>query len=155
MGSGKSTVGAMVADRAGAPFHDLDRMIEAEAGMPVQEIFAGEGEARFRDLERRLLPEALTQGAVVALGGGAVIDDTSWHVVASRAVTVYLEVAFSTIWARINDLGGRPLVAGRSREEVASLFERRRPRYMEAAYRVDGDRPIEAVAGEVLQLWSA
>ncbi|HYM66079.1 MAG TPA: shikimate kinase [Patescibacteria group bacterium] len=155
MGSGKSSVGALVAERAGAPFHDLDRMIEAESGQPVQEIFASRGEASFRELEKRLLPEALEPGSVVALGGGAVIDDASWRLVATRAVTVYLEVAFSTIWERIRGTGGRPLIAGRSRVEVERLFERRRSRYLEAAHRVDAARDVGVVAGEVLQLWSA
>lgn len=155
MGSGKSAVGAAVAARAGAAFNDLDRMIEERAGMPISGIFATQGEAAFRDLERRLLPEALQPGTVVALGGGAVIDDASWRLVAAEAVTVYLDVAFDTIWERIHAWGGRPLIAGRSHDEVESLFEQRRPRYLEAAYRVKGDRAIERVVDEVLQIWSA
>jgi len=73
MGCGKSVVGVLVAQRAGAPFHDLDFVIENEAGMPVSDIFRTRGEAAFRAMESRLLPTVLQPGAVVALGGGAPI----------------------------------------------------------------------------------
>jgi shikimate kinase len=155
MGSGKTLVGAVIAERAEAPFHDLDSMVELEAGLTIPEIFATQGEPAFRSLESRVLPRALQPGAVVALGGGSLIDDGNWRLVESRAFTVYLEVPFETMWRRIQARAGRPLASGRSREEVLSLFDRRRPRYEQAAHRVDGDRPPELVADEVIKLWSA
>jgi shikimate kinase len=155
MGSGKTLVGAAVAVRTKAPFHDLDLMVEMEAGMTIAEIFATHSEPAFRALEARLLPRALEPGAVVALGGGTLIDDGNWHLVSDKANTVYLEVPFETMWQRIQARPGRPLASGRSREEVLALFERRRPRYEQAAHRVDGDRPAELVADEVITLWSA
>jgi shikimate kinase len=155
MGSGKTLVGAAVAVRTKAPFHDLDLMIEMEAGMTIPEIFATHSEPAFRALETRLLPRALQAGAVVALGGGTLIDDGNWRLVDATAYTVYLEVPFETMWQRIQTRHGRPLASGRSRNEVLSLFERRRPRYEQAAHRVDGDRPAEVVADEVIKLWSA
>jgi shikimate kinase len=155
MGSGKTLVGAVVAERTKAPFHDLDLMVEMEAGMAIPEIFATSGEPAFRVLETRVLPRALQPGAVVALGGGTLIDDDNWRLVDGTASTVYLDVPFETMWERIRARPGRPLASGRSREEVLSLFERRRPRYEQAAHRVDGDRAVEAVADEVIKLWSA
>src|SRR5690348_5908925 len=113
MGSGKSVVGALVAYRAHAPFYDLDFMIENEAGMSIPEIFARRGEAAFRSLESRLLPEALHSGAVAALGGGTVMDDDNWLLVQERSVPVYLELSFQTIWERIGRSENRPLIAGR------------------------------------------
>jgi shikimate kinase len=154
MGSGKSVVGAIVAHRAGAPFLDLDLMIEAEAGISIPEIFATGGEATFRALETRLLPTTLEPGYVVALGGGSLMNDPNWAVVDRTATTVYLEVPFQTMWERIRRLSGRPLASGRSREEVESLFEERRPRYEQAMHRVNGDRPPGVVADEVMKLWS-
>jgi shikimate kinase len=154
MGSGKSVVGALVAQRIGARLLDLDLMIQDEAKASIAEIFASEGEPAFRELEARLLPGTLQAGAVVALGGGSLINDASWALVAARAVTIYLEVPFETMWTRIRKLSGRPLASGRSREEVESLFERRRPRYEQALHRVDGDRPPAEVADEVIKLWS-
>jgi shikimate kinase len=155
MASGKSVVGVIVAQRAGAPFNDLDLLIEHEAGMSIPEIFAMGGEAAFRALETRLLPAALEPGYVVALGGGSLIDDANWEVVAHKAETVYLDVPFQTMWDRIRRLTGRPLASGRSRDEVQALFERRRPRYEKAMHRVNGDRAPAVVADEVVKLWSA
>jgi shikimate kinase len=155
MGSGKTLVGAVVAERTKSPFHDLDSMVEQEAGMTIPEIFATDGEPAFRLLETRVLPGALEPGSVVALGGGSLIDDGNWRLVDREACTVYLEVPFETMWQRIQARPGRPLASGRSREEVMFLFERRRPRYEQAAHRVDGDRPAEVVADEVMKLWSA
>ena len=155
MGSGKSVVGALVAQRTKAPFHDLDLMVEKDAGMPIPEIFAVAGEPRFRELEAHALPGALEPGAVVALGGGSLMNDDSWRLVASAASTVYLEVPFDVIWERIRNVTGRPLASGRSREELEALFERRRPRYEQAMHRVDGSKPIGVVADEVIKLWSA
>src|SRR5205085_835789 len=79
-------------------------------------------------------------GAVAALGGGTVMDDANWQLVRQRSMPVYLELSFETIWERIGRNKDRPLVAGRLRHEVADLFERRRPRYEQAAHRVDADR---------------
>jgi shikimate kinase len=155
MGSGKSVVGALVAGRTGAPFHDLDRMIENEAGLPIPEIFASGGEAAFRELEARVLPGALEPGAVVALGGGALMKDANWRLVNERSSTIYLDVPFDVMWDRIRNVAGRPLASGRSKEEVQALFELRLPRYEQAQHRVDGDRPPRVVADEVIKLWSA
>jgi len=154
MGSGKSVVGALVAYRAGAPFFDLDFMIESEAGMTIPEIFTNRGEEAFRALESRLLPLALREGAVVALGGGTAMDEANWQLIRERATSVYLELPFETIWARIGRSQNRPLVAGRLRKEVEGLFDRRRPRYEQASHRVDADRPADDVAADVLALWS-
>ncbi|TMD98718.1 MAG: shikimate kinase [Chloroflexi bacterium] len=155
MGSGKTLVGALVAERSHAPFFDLDIMVEDQAGMPVADIFATHSEAAFRAVEKEVLPRALQPGAVVALGGGVVIDDDNWALISGAATTVYLEAPFDTLWSRIRDTPGRPLVAHRKRSEVEALFERRRPRYEEAAHRIDARRGPSAVADEVMKLWSA
>jgi shikimate kinase len=155
MGSGKTLVGALVAERAQAKFFDLDHLVEHEAGMSIAEIFATSGEAVFRALERKVLPQALQGDTVVALGGGAVMDDDNWVLISERAVTVYLEISFESAWGRIGKLAGRPLISGRTASEVEALFERRRKRYEQAAHRVDGDRPAGEVADDVMMLWSA
>ena len=155
MGSGKTLVGALVAERAHAGFADLDLMVEDRAGMPVADIFATHSESAFRAFEKDLLPAALQPDTVVALGGGVVIDDDNWALISSQATTVYLECPFETLWQRVGHLPGRPLIAHRTRDEVEALFERRRPRYEEATHRIDANRDPEVVATEVLKLWSA
>ena len=155
MGSGKTVVGALTAERSHARFFDLDLLVEDKVGMPIADIFAIHSEATFRAAEKEMLPEALQPDTVVALGGGAVIDDDNWRMISERATTVYLEVPFATLWERVHHLPGRPLIANRTQAEVEELFERRRPRYEQAEHRVDATMPMGDVADEVLKLWSA
>lgn len=154
MGCGKSVIGGLVAQGSHAPFHDLDLVIENEAGISISDIFATRGEAAFRAMESRLLSNVLQPGAVVALGGGATIDESNWRLIIERSTTVFLDTRFDTIWERIKGTANRPLLAGGSRADLEALFEQRRPRYMEAVHRVDGDRPANVLADEILQLWS-
>lgn|SRR5690242_1187179 len=155
MGAGKTLVGALVADRAQAEFFDLDHLVEDQAGMSIAEIFATHSEAAFRQFEKETLPRLLVPGAVVALGGGVVMDDDNWKLIGDRTMSVYLEVPFPTIWERISSLGRRPLIVNRTKSEVEELYERRRPRYEQAEHRVDGTQPAGDVANEVLRIWSA
>ena len=154
MGSGKTVVGALVAQKTRASFTDLDLMVEDRAGIPIADIFATKNEAAFRALEKELLPEALAPGMVVALGGGVVIDDDNWALICDRATTVYLEAPFATLWRRVGHLPGRPLIAHRSRADVEELYESRRARYEQAQHRVDADREPGPVAVDVMKLWS-
>jgi shikimate kinase len=155
MGSGKTVVGALVAERSHGVFHDLDLMIEDRAGMAISDIFATRSEAAFRKIESDLLPKALEPGAVVALGGGTPIDDSNWKVIRERAMTVYLQASFEIMWNRIEDYGERPLAASLSRPGLEKLLEARRPRYEQADHTVDANRPLDVVATEVMRLWSA
>ena len=154
MGCGKSVIGVLVAQRAGAQFLDLDFVIENEAGMSISDIFTSKGEAAFRAMESRLLPSLLQPGTVVALGGGAPIDDANWRLIVERSTTVFLDCDFKTIWSRIEGSTNRPLLTSRSRAELEELLKQRRPRYLEAVHVVDADRPTDVVADEVLKLWS-
>ena len=155
MGSGKTLVGALVAERSHAEFFDLDHLVEDKAGMSIAEIFATHSEAAFRAFEKETLPRLLVPGAVVALGGGVVMDDDNWRLLTDKTMTVYLDVPFETIWNRIKNLGTRPLIANRTASEVEELYDQRRPRYEEAEHRVDGTMPAGDVANEVMRLWSA
>ncbi len=154
MGCGKSVVGALVAQGAGAPFHDLDLLIESEAGMSISDLFAIRGEAAFRTLESRLLPTVLEPGAVVAVGGGAPLDDENWRLITERSVTVFIDCGFDTTWQRTSGTTNRPLAVGRSRDELEALLHLRLPRYREADHHVNGDRPPDIVASEILEIWS-
>ncbi len=152
MGSGKSSVGALAADRAGVDFHDLDRIIEAETGMSVGELFRTG--SRFRDEESRLLPMALQPGAVASLGGGAPMRDDNWALIQERALTVWLDAPFGVLYERIRHEIHRPLVSYYPEGELEALYQQRRPRYAEADHRLDATRPVSELAEEVLALWS-
>jgi shikimate kinase len=155
MGSGKTLVGAIVAERSHTTFFDLDHLVEHAAGMSIADIFATSGEQAFRGFEKQVLPGALVPGVVVALGGGVVMDDDNWALISASAVTIYLEVPFDLVWQRIRQVPGRPLIAGRTASDVEALYERRRGRYEQAGHRVNADRPPGDVANEVIKIWSA
>jgi shikimate kinase len=155
MGSGKSTIGALVAGMVGCPFQDLDQMIEVQEGESIREIFDRIGETGFRGLETNLLAQALTPGYVTALGGGAPLQSRNWLVVRERAFSIFLDAPFEVLWDRLGqDAASRPLLRGRTPEQIRTLYLERRPRYLEADQVVRADRAPEVVAEEVVGLWS-
>ncbi|MBJ7601073.1 MAG: shikimate kinase [Candidatus Nephthysia bennettiae] len=154
MGSGKSTVGALVAARAGVPHRDLDTLIEERVGTSIADLFASRGEAAFRALETELLAGALEGDAVVSLGGGAVLADANWALIRSRALTVWLDAPLTVLMARAG-VGQvvRPLLNGRTEAQAQAVLEARLPRYSAADHRVDAVAPATVVAEEVYRLW--
>ena len=113
MGSGKSTVGRMLARRMELPFVDLDRAIESRAGMTVSQIFEASGEPAFRDLEHtELALFADRPRTVVACGGGVVVEDRDRALLKQLGRVVYLRVTADEALARIGSTEGRPLLAG-------------------------------------------
>jgi shikimate kinase len=150
MGSGKTTVGARVAGLAGVEFVDLDRAVETARGQSVAEIFAAEGEQSFRDAEREVFATVLAGGRVIALGGGAPMQDAIWRRVKAEAVSVFLEVPLNVMRERLGAGTGRPLAGG----DLDALLAARVARYREADHTVDGSQAADDVAQEVLRLWS-
>jgi shikimate kinase len=134
MGSGKTTVGPLVAERLGWRFVDVDDVIEAEAGAPITEIFAQQGEAIFREKERATIAR-LAEGErlVLALGGGAIETEATRSLLLSTPGTmlVHLEVELATTLARC---GGtehtRPILADQA--NLANRYARRLPLYRTA-----------------------
>ncbi len=156
MGAGKSTVAALIASCTGAPWRDLDAMIEERCGMTIAQLFDRDGETAFRDLEAKLLPEALTPGAVVALGGGTPLSDENWALIRERALTVWLDAPLPLLLSRAaSHRDDRPLLRDRDEAGLQAFLDARVPRYREADHRLDGSRPPEAVAEEVCRLWRA
>ena len=135
MGSGKSHVGGLLAARLGMDFVDLDARIEAEAHMPINAIFASEGEAGFRARESRALAEALARdGQVIATGGGAVLDAGNRAAMRARGHVVYLQVEAGEQLRRIGADNGRPLLDVPDRaQRLADLQALREPLYREVA----------------------
>jgi shikimate kinase len=133
-GSGKSTVGPLLAELLGVAFADTDDLVAQAAGKPVSDIFIDDGEAAFRDLERAAVPEAIAgDRGVVALGGGAVHWDGLRSLLADQRV-VYLETGFPAVVRRSGLDGPRPPVPGNPRGRLRQLLEERRPLYQELAW---------------------
>ena len=132
MGAGKSTVGTAVAERLGRPFRDIDREVEARAGLPITRIFDERGEAAFRALEAELTLAALASAepAVLSLGGGAVGTAEIRQALRGHALTVLLEVSVEDAWKR-SQSGNRPLARDRARFE--QLYEERQGLYLDTA----------------------
>lgn len=142
MGAGKSTVAALVGERLGLPILDLDRVIESEAGLTVAEAFSRHGEAWFREREREALESlAGMPRAVVACGGGVVLDPANRATLKRSGVVVYLEVTAAEALARVGDTATRPLLAGPGGALAAtSLLSAR-----EALYTATADVTTETV----------
>jgi shikimate kinase len=147
-GAGKTRVGKRLGPRLGREFIDTDRVVVAEHGA-IAGIFAEHGEAHFRRLERQAVAEALTHDAVVALGGGAVLDaDTQADL--AGATVILLTVSADAVTARIAS-GKRPLVT--SIETWQTLVDSRAGLYASLAdYTTDtSDRTIDAIVEELAQ----
>ncbi len=152
MGTGKSTVGARLAELLGWNFIDLDEAIERRAGTPITQIFSLQGEACFRALEREELQRASVQKhTVVAVGGGAFCSSENQEIITATGISVWLDAPVELIFARCYDAGDeRPLFA--TMLEMAELMERRRRFYEKAQLRVEvGGMGAEDLARVILE----
>lgn len=159
MGSGKSTVGPLLARRLGWRFVDMDDVIEAEAGCSIAEIFSCEGEAAFRQRERTTIARlAGGDGLVLALGGGAIEDAETreWLLSKADGMLVHLEVELATTLARCRGTEHlRPILADEA--NLTGRYQRRLPLYRMAhvSIPVDALTPEEVVEAVVRAAWPA
>jgi shikimate kinase len=156
MGCGKSTVGRVLADELGWSFFDLDDEIESDAGSTISEIFDTHGEEVFRVMEAAALAKrvrAVQSGRpqVIALGGGALMSDKNFELIANHGVVVWLDAPFELIEKRVAAESHRPLA--RNPEHLRELFEIRYSRYALADYRVEApEEEAMATARRILEL---
>ena len=134
-GAGKTTVGGLVADKLGVPLRDTDADVEARAEMSVADIFVQQGEAHFRAMEHLAVIDALVEhGGVLAIGGGAVLDEqTRTSLISSGVPVVWLKVGLADGVARIGMNQARPLMLGNVRGTLLRLLEERAPLYAQVA----------------------
>ena len=153
MGSGKTTVGPMLARALGRRFVDADDVIAAEAGCTIPELFRREGEAAFRERERAVIARLVNRDSLVlALGGGAIEDAATRSLLTSspRTLLMHLEVSLETAQARCRGTEpSRPVLADQT--NLARRYQRRLPLYRAAhiTINVDALNPDQVVAALV------
>jgi shikimate kinase len=154
MGTGKSTVSHLVAEKLGRTLVDTDAEIEKRIGKSVAQIFADEGEAYFRLIERRMCRFLAAQrGYVIATGGGMLIDDGNRDVMLASGTVVCLMADAEVLAERLRaDQSDRPLMKGNWR----ALLEQRRSAYAAIPNQIDtSQKSPEQVADEIVALCQA
>ena len=154
MGSGKTTVGKLLAARLKWDFVDLDDEIERWSGMIIADVFDQLGEPAFRVMEREALLEQVSfvrrgWARVVALGGGTFVAPGNQETLEQAGISVWLDAAAGQLWERVSKEDQRPLA--RDRQAFEALFEKRAPGYAKSDFtvQVDSGGP-EALVDEIL-----
>ena len=160
MGSGKTTIGSLLAEKLGLSFRDTDHLIEEQEGKTVSQIFLDQGEDAFRAIEKRVLrEELLTDGTVLSLGGGAPISiDAQSALRAIASHIIFLDISLSTVAPRIGFNRDRPLLLNNPRGQWQTLMEARRPIYeaiADATINVDDKSEEEIVTIALTSLGEA
>ena len=146
-GSGKSTVGALLAERLGVTFRDVDPVIVERTGKSISDIFTDDGESAFRILEEQLTAELLPLPGVLSLGGGAVLSAATRAALHGHRV-VWLQVGLAQSVKRIGLDTARPLLLGNVRGQLLKLLNERAQLYRQVTTEVidtDHTTPTEIV----------
>lgn len=162
MGSGKTTLGKILAEKIGFEFIDIDEIIEKKTGKPIKDIFSNEGAVFFRDLEREALKETLNHtNAVVSLGGGTLLEEENLLDVKESGSLIHLSAKPSEIWSRIKDSEKKYLLQGRYLNEselediylrISNLMQIRERGYNQADFSVETDNRIpEDLIADILK----
>ena len=157
MGSGKTTVGEALGALMGRPFVDTDDLI-ASSGRSIEQIFTEDGEEAFRAMEKEAVADvALLPAAVVATGGGVVLDEGNVRRMRGSGGVVWLIASLATLQARTGDGRGRPLLAESAADNLVALLENREASYRAAAHLdvVTDNRMPDEVAQEIEAWWNA
>ena len=156
MGTGKTTVGRAVAHKLGFHALDSDHEIERQRSKTIPEIFAQDGEAAFRAMEREFIERGHpAERTLVACGGGLVVQPGMLALLKTKGVVVCLHASIETILARTARHRTRPLLDVENPEErVRTLYAAREPIYKQAGTVILTDaRPLHDIVGHVIRSW--
>ena len=153
-GSGKSSVGKALSRKLSRPWIDTDTEVESRAGKKISEIFLEDGEATFRALEHDVVDQVMgSEAAIVSLGGGSVLNESSQKRITTAKEVVFLDVSISNAAPRVGFNKDRPLLAINPRQQWLQLMEKRRPIYESLAtitVSTDNKKP-DQVADEIIE----
>lgn len=153
MGTGKSSVGQLVAQHLHFTFLDTDHVIEARTGKSISDIFAQDGEAAFRELEKKIVAELATRKkTVISTGGGLPVNPDNLASLKSHSLTVCLWASAEKIWERVRSQTHRPLLnEADPLEKIKKLLEQRGPFYRQADVLLNTEmRALKDVAQQVI-----
>jgi shikimate kinase len=128
MGSGKTTVGKILANKLGWSFFDLDRIIELSENKKIADIFSQDGEKYFREIESKIIKKAIinNKNCVFACGGGVVLKGENMSAIGKKCHIVYLMISPQEAVKRLKDAADRPLLLNKDKEkEISSLLDKR------------------------------
>ncbi|MCA5012839.1 MULTISPECIES: shikimate kinase [unclassified Enterococcus] len=155
MGSGKTTVGKLLAEKTGMQHVDFDEQLVIELGMTIQEYFDLYGEKAFRDQETKLLKRYIDHEQIISTGGGIVLKPENRQLLKQLAPVIYLKTEPETFLSRLKEdqENVRPLIISKTAEEIQEIFEPRIPFYEESASLIipTSDRTPESIVQEILE----
>ena len=152
MGSGKTTVGRLVAVGAELPFHDVDLIVQQRLGTSIPDLWEREGEDAFRAIEASVVSElASGQGAVISTGGGAILRKSNRRAMRRSGTVVWLQAPASVLAGRVGGSLERPVLGGGGEDRLAELLESRHHAYEAVAHHTvnTAERTPAEVAVEV------
>ena len=154
MGTGKSTIGKLLASQPGWQFADTDEVVEHQAGMPIAELFSSHGEVYFRSLESKVVQELLNGNKqVLSTGGGAVLAEQNRTCMLQNGFVIALKAAPEEIIRRVSNDPNRPLLQGDLQERVHTLLEQRKHAYDFAQAEIDTTNlTTEQIVNQIMQL---
>lgn len=158
MGSGKTTVGRLLAEQTSMPLIDMDTLIEERAGKSINNIFAQDGEPHFRALEREMVKELANQeGQIISTGGGIVLNPDNIADFEKSGLVVCLLADAETVLDRVRHDSSRPLLAGDKETKILELLQSRKHLYGSIAHKIDtSGRPSpEPTAQEIIDLYES
>ena len=144
MGSGKSAIGRILANKLNYNFIDVDKVIENEAKKTIKKIFEEDGEEYFRDLEEKITINILKQKeSIVSLGGGAIINKNIRNSIKKNSYNIYLNVDVDILTKRLQFSKTRPLIYKKDlKKELINLINKRKKFYQKADLIIQNEKNI-------------
>ena len=155
MGSGKTTIGKSLSRRLEMGFADIDAIIEKKVGLSISEIFEMKGEKAFREEEEKESKKILKKtNLIIALGGGAFINENIRNEIKKSSVSVWLDLDIKMLYKRVKESKKRPLLKNSSEEELIKIYNSRKKIYSLADFKVEcSSKNKEQIITEVLQIY--